>query len=414
MGRLTDFLGYVEERAAVMSSVESRLCGLQAKYESFFAEVTRVRENELAQLSAHILADRGKLEGWLSQALDRAQAQVETEFEERLLSVRRQLAELREQAEQCRQRSARQEEEVRKSNLSLDAAEEELKARSQKLLAAIDEYNRRIRELGKGFGFFSNLFRMRELARQRAALDREQADVAAHIDRLRRRWAEEESQQVAEEARLRKEWIDLRSKAAALQAKLEALEESRSELVVRSTLERVLFELVKEPPAAGPGAPACPRCPAANPEACSFCRICGQRLKPDRSDLEGSIHEIAELNLHHRRFAEGMRAGQQLIALVRGIKSGLEAFSRSVQSVLDSERRYPLPKLEIDVPPQSLAYGRRFDELRAYVQQDLSLHPREFAAKVQPLVSEVLTETNIRTYFETMGEELSRQAAAQW
>jgi hypothetical protein len=48
------------------------------------------------------------------------------------------------------------------------------------------------------------------------------------------------------------------------------------------------------------------------------------------------------------------------------------------------------------------------------VSRDLSLHPKVFAEHVHELVGKVFTEEYIKVYFETMGEELSRQAAAQW
>jgi hypothetical protein len=414
MGRLKDLYGYLEDRIQVMAGVEKRLCELQTKYEAYFAEVTRVRESELAQLTAHILADRSKLPSWLTRSIDRAKADVEAEFEERLLAVRKQIAAQRQEAEAALELSRGAEAEVRKKNVALDQREEQLKARNAKLLADISEFNARIRTLGKGFGFFSNLFRMRELASKRVELDREQADVAAHVEAVRKRWTEEESQHAEQETGLRKEWIDARGKVTALEAKLEYLEGARSSLIVRSTLERVLFELRKEPPASADTDPRCRRCNSPNPDSAFFCRICALRLKPDRPDLEGSVEEIAEVNLHHKRFAEGMQAGQQLIGLVRGIKSGLVAFRQSVQSVIDSEKRYPLPKLQIDIPQSSLTYGQHFDALQTYVQQDLSLHPKEFATQVQPLVRDVLTEAHIKGYFEAMGEELSRQAGAQW
>jgi hypothetical protein len=94
--------------------------------------------------------------------------------------------------------------------------------------------------------------------------------------------------------------------------------------------------------------------------------------------------------------------------------SGLEAFSRSVQSVQANESRFPLPKLQIDVPESSVTFGHHFERLNAAAGQDLSLHPVEFAAQAAATIRDVLTEQNIKSYFEAMGEELSRQAKAQW
>jgi hypothetical protein len=61
-----------------------------------------------------------------------------------------------------------------------------------------------------------------------------------------------------------------------------------------------------------------------------------------------------------------------------------------------------------------VSYGSVFDRLDQSLRSDYTLHPAVFARQVQPLVDEVFTEDKIKAYFETMGEELSRQASAQW
>jgi hypothetical protein len=82
--------------------------------------------------------------------------------------------------------------------------------------------------------------------------------------------------------------------------------------------------------------------------------------------------------------------------------------------MIASENRYPLPKLEIEVPGSSVAYGRNFDKLLEAVQDDQSLHPKAFAERINGWIEGVYTEQNIKDFFETMGEELSRQAKRQW
>jgi hypothetical protein len=151
-----------------------------------------------------------------------------------------------------------------------------------------------------------------------------------------------------------------------------------------------------------------------NPQGNHFCHICAQRLTEDRPDFEGSIQEIAEVNLHHGRFADGMKACQEIIGLIRGLRSGLEAFKESVVDMRSSESQHNLSPLSIDVPPKSVEYGKNFDALKQSMGQDLSLHPKAMAAHVEHLVTKVFTEDKIKDYFETMGEELSRQAERQW
>lgn len=414
MGRLKDFHAYLEERRALLADIEQRLCKLQEKYESYFCEITKVRDREFGQLREIILADRGKLPDDFNRALDKSLEIQERRFDAKLADLSSERDRLRKEAEEQRRFSLKAEKSVRRRNVELDREEEELKARNQKLLTQIAEFNRRIRELGRGFGFFSNLFRMHALHRERRILDEQQADISARIDKLRKKWERQEQRHQEQEGQRKREWVDLSTEAAALQTKIEYLESSRTRIVQRSAIEQVLFDLrpaLKEPK---PGDPPCPRCKMPNPKTHHFCHICAMRLCEDHPDFSGSVREIAEINIHHARFSEGMQACQEIIGLVRGLKSGLEAFMKSVDDVMDSERRYPLPKLKIDVPQKSMDYGRHFDGLKQIAATDLSLHPQAFARRIQTMTSEIFAENRIKDYFETMGKELSRQAEKQW
>jgi len=414
MGRLKDFIAHLDAKIEAAAAIEKRLCALQEKYETYFAEIERVRESELEQLRLAITTPGRELPAWLRDALEEARTKVARELEEKVRKLRAELEAKRTEAEALRSTSAEEQRSLHRENTALDAEEEQLKAESAGLCTLIESFNDRIRSLGGGFGFFANLFKMRAIAEEKRALEEHQAALAARIEKLRERWHGVSTKHAEQETERRAAWVAKSAEAAAIQAKLEALEATRPQLLLRSTLEEVLLTRVEEPRPASEGDPPCPRCKVPNPPAHFFCAICAQRLQPDRPDLEGSIEEIAQVNLHHRRFAKGMRAGQELIGLVRGLKSGLESFRKSVESVLDSEKRYPLPKLQIEVPEESVKYGQHLEDLRATVSRDHSLHPAEFGATVDKLVREVFTEKRIKRYFETMGEELSREAKEQW
>ncbi|MGC4113734.1 MAG: zinc ribbon domain-containing protein [Myxococcales bacterium] len=194
---------------------------------------------------------------------------------------------------------------------------------------------------------------------------------------------------------------------------IDALEQSRLQLIFRTSLERVLFE--RRPKDAVPVAsdPKCPRCQSANPKESHFCQICGKRLLPDRPDLEGSLEEIAEANFHHARFAEGMKKCQEVIGLVSGVSSGLTAFRKSVGSMIDSQSRYPLAKLQLDVPRECVEYGKNFEALRDAAVPGLSLHPQAFGERMQAAAAP-FTQEQVKAFFERMGAELSKAAKAQW
>jgi hypothetical protein len=412
MGRLKDFLAYIDDRRRLVSAVEAELCQLQEKYETFFSEVRSVREREYQQLSEHLIAGGAKVPAELRQALDRARQQAEREFDRKLTAL---IEEQRRAAQRCealRKGSEEAEDKIRGRNTQLDDQEEKLKVRNEALLAQIEAHNQQIRLLAKGFGFFSNIFRMRALGKAGATLVTEQRALAERIEIVRQRWATAETEHHARETALQQQWIDDRAEASALQAKVDALIQARSRIIQRSALEQVLFD--REPPDLAGDEQACPRCQVKNTQAAHFCEICAQRLVPDRPDLEGSLAEVAELNRHHRRFAAGMKAGQELIALMRGLASGLKAFRASVEGLVETESKHPLPKLELSVPQASVTYGQSFERVKELLAQDHLHHPVAFAEQVKGMMQQSFTEQQIKSYFETMGETLSAEAKRQW
>ncbi len=414
MGNLKELRGYLRGRREVVGALEGDLCALQEKYEQFFQEVSQVREQELQQLTGHILADRAALPEGFRVALDKAEVAVARELDGKLKLLKAELATQHKRAEQLRQRSLRLEAALRKQNLELDQQEEQLKARNEDLLARVAAYNAQVAQLGRGWGFFANFFRLRALAAEREALAQQQQDLAARIEQLRQQWAAAAGQHQEEEQALQQRWREQHLAAGLLQAKLDALQATEAALRRRSVIERVLYDLAPDRRPGRAGDPLCPRCASPNPPENRFCQSCARRLGADRPDFAGSVEEMAELNLHHERFSQGMKACQEIIGLVRGLGAGIDAFSESVDKVLRTQRKHSLRELEIDVPAESLAYGRRFDALRAELPAGRTLHPVDFARQVRGVLDEVLTEAKIKAYFEAMGKELSRQADRQW
>lgn len=414
MGRLTDFQDFIDGRAEVLGRVDERLCKVQEHYETFFGELARVKEQELDQLEVLVNEQRDRLPTWLNEALDEAGRVVAVELDMEVEALTGKVERYQAAAEELRTRSANQEAEVHAQNRELDDQEEALKTRNEDLLARIDRHNATIREMSSGFGFMLNLLDMRKLRSDRLEIEKEQCDVAAHIETLRHRWAEAEQDHVVEEDGLQQQWLTARREAAEARTQLQWLLDSRERIHYRTTLQRAVVAHPDIDHESGPDDPACPRCSFCNPVGARLCRVCGIRLGDDAAGLAGSLEEIAEAARIHDTFARGMEACQQIIGLVRGLLSGHEAFGKSVGKMITSERRYPIPLLEIDVPADSRAYGALFEELEQAMDVDHHRHPLVFAQQVEELLDTHLTEAAIQQYFETMGEELSRCADAQW
>lgn len=414
MSGLGEFLAYVNERRQRVGLIEARLLELQKSYESFYQELDRAREGELQQLGALISTERASLAPDLDRALKDAQAEVERDYDAKVAELAARVEALEAEAEATRQKSIAAEQEVRARNVGLDTSEEKLKARNAELLESIRDYNERIRSMSGGFGFFLNVLRMRALHRQREKIDREQANVSAQIERLRAQWASLEQNHALREGKLRDEWVAQSAEAASLRTKLEYLQSSRERIVTRSTLEKVLFQIAARRDLGTASDAACPRCASKNPPENHFCAYCAKRLREDRPDLAGSWEEIAEINHHHALFSEGMKACQEVIGLLRGLGSGLENFCSSVSDMCATEGRYPLPKLKITVPQASVQWAQNFDRLDQALTAEGALHPVRFTQQARTIVDQVFTEDAIKAFFETMGQELSKQAGAQW
>ena len=265
-----------------------------------------------------------------------------------------------------------------------------------------------------GFGFFSNLMLVRRMRTERQELDREQADVAAHIDLLRSKWASAEGVFVKAEEERQGAWVSARGATAELETRLQWLVDSRERILYRTTLQRAIGRHPGVELESSRDDPPCPRCEYANARAAHLCQVCGNRLLDDEPDLEGSLTEIAEAVRIHETFTEGMAACQGIIGLMRGLKSGHDAFVSSVQDMLDTQTRHPVSVLEIDVPGKAAAYGAIFDEVLRTLPEGKHRHPVVFAKEVEALLDGRLSEGAIQEYFETMGEELTRCADAQW
>jgi MoaA/NifB/PqqE/SkfB family radical SAM enzyme len=158
MGRLKDFTGYLEERKRLLQKAEERLCALQSKYESFFGEVSKVREAEIEQLIAHSLRDRSALPDWFNQALDHAQAEVEQELAAKVAALEAERDRLLKEAEELDRARRRPR---RRCGRTSRPPGGQLKERNA--VAGRDyDYNRRIYGFWHGW-LFANFFSMRSL-----------------------------------------------------------------------------------------------------------------------------------------------------------------------------------------------------------------------------------------------------------
>jgi len=131
--------------------------------------------------------------------------------------------------------------------------------------------------------------------------------------------------------------------------------------------------------------------------------------------VTGSLGEVGELNSVHANLLKGISGSVSVLALIKGIGAGVAEFTKSVESVKASEDRYPLPKLDIDVPEFTRKLAERITELSPKIDvKFFNLHPLEFSTSFSEYTDKVFTDVNIEKFFTGMGDELNRTTKAQW
>jgi len=414
MGQLEGIRDYLEERSRVIESTEKQLNSLQEKFESFYAQITRAREHELDQLVSQTLENRESLPDWYLETIKEAAPLVEKEITGRRKKLVSRRNYRRHKAAGLRKESIEAEAQAALESEENDLLEKNLSRRISGIESGIEELSREILSLSRGLGFFINVFKARPVDRRRRDLDAKRRRMAAELESLRSHWRDHLLELESDDEKRRQKWIEAENEAAALSARIEALDMERPRILARTVVEKVLGTRQEEYREPSSGDPPCQRCGMPNLPESSFCHICALRLKTDRTDFMGSLVEIGELNRHHRRFTEGMKACQEILGLVVGIGSGLEALLKSVRKMIIVRDEHDLGSLELEVPEESRGYGLIFDDIAASVREEQSLHPSVFAEKIRGLIAQRLSEDHLKAYFEGIGKVLSKAAAAKW
>jgi len=311
-------------------------------------------------------------------------------------------------------------EKMKSENSKLDVREEKLKTRVDLFQNEIDDYNRRIDELNTGFGFLVNFFHMRNIQKKKDSLLEKQKSIIEEIDDVRTVWEDRLKAYRGETEKIENEWKDARVDLSMISEKVETLKKNRDVIIKRAAFGVSLGTLsggekyISSGRAGGPE--KCRRCGSENTSNMFFCRYCGERFSDDRKDIMGSLGEVGELNAVYRDLEAGMKQSVSFLALMKGLKKGLEAMKKSVSSVKESQDKYSaLPKLKIDVPGESRDLSRRIGQLEDEIDVSFyNLHPGEFSQSFKKYSDGVFTDKNIEVFFKKIGDELNSTTKAQW
>ncbi len=420
MGNLKEMLDFLKGTRKHLEEIEERLEKIQTYFNDNFGNVNEIRRSEIGFLQDAFFGDPGAFPEEIS-ALFRTTIREETAaFDDNLRELEKKRAELAKSFAEVDGERLAYFTRVKGKNSGLDRKEERLKEKVIELEEEIGAFNRTIDELNTGLGFITNFFRMRKIQVRKDDLLEKRDALVLEIEDIRNKWKEATGKFRLEESAIVAKWNRTQTELSMTEEKIESLKARREELIKKAAFVAALDRLTGSEEYIAKAVKAeqpdrCPRCRSDNRSNRFFCHYCGARFSDDRPDVTGSLVEVGELNSVHGSLQEGIAGSVSVLALVRGIATGVSEFIKSVESVKSSEDRYPLPKLKIDVP----AFSREFAEKIASMTEKVdvkfvNLHPMEFTKPLSDYTGKNFTNEGIERFFTAMGEELNKTTKAQW
>ncbi|HPG50774.1 MAG TPA: hypothetical protein PLL11_09420 [Spirochaetota bacterium] len=420
MGNLKGMLDFLNNTKKSLDEIQKKLDEIQIYFNNNFSNVNTIRRAELEFLQKKIFDDPKQFPGEVAALYEKKLKEEGASFEKNLRALEQKRADLDKELIAANNGRLNYFKRVKDRNADLDREEENLKAKIDVLEKEIGEYNSTIDELDTGLGFVTNFLKMRKIQKKKEELIENRDNLLVHVESVRKKWDDATVKYRGEEKEIMEKWNTAQTGLSLATEKIERLKINRDDLIRKAAFVSALNELkgsegfiAKSVKAGAPA--ACPRCKSENRSNRFFCYYCGERFAGDRPDVTGSLGEVGELNSVHANLLRGISGSVSVLALIKGIGAGVAEFTKSVESVKASEDRYPLPKLDIDVPEFTRKLAERITELSPKIDvKFFNLHPLEFSTSFSEYTDKVFTDVNIEKFFTGMGDELNRTTKAQW
>lgn len=421
MGSLKEMVKFLEDTREIMESILDKLGKLQEHFNRNYNNVIAVRNSEIEFLQGEFFRHPDSFPPEITELYNTNLKRQEKSFDDNLSAIGKKRNELKESIDQINKDRIAFSDKLRKSNTDLDKKEEALKGKVSELEAETKSYNKTIDELNTGLGFITNFFKMKKIEAKKDEILKKRDDLVSQIEVIRNKWMEAEKTIGEQDLKIQENWNYIQTEYSITCEKIRTLEDNRSELIKKGAFSEALAKLQGSEKylsaRSGSRAPEkCRKCGSANSTNLFFCDYCGEPFAENRGDIEGSLVETGELNRIYTALGEGVKQAVSNIALMRGIRDGLNTFTESVKKVKSTEDTYSqLPKLKIDVPEFTTEMSEKISEINKAIDVKFyNLHPLDFAKEIKAETEKTLSGEKIEKFFTLMGDELNKTTKAQW
>ncbi len=370
---------------AVVDQLEEVQVAFNAQFDAFLSE-----HNATLDRLADLVFDRlDSVSGELRSAIDEQLGEERDRIEQRRNKIRDDYLPRREQAADSLLEIAQKElAQLRSLNPQLDEREEKLKAQKASLEARLEELNSTIHRESRGLGVVLRYISINRTDRERQRVIGRLEGINESLRDVRNIWQEESRKTEEVQDAYQQQW-QLESMAVArLKAELDQLEDpvQSAELALRRAVQHTLDRLDHVPAEQNP-------------------------------QLQNDLIRMVDLNARTDEYHVGLASVGGLIGLLRGIGSGMEAISKSLEGVRNEERMHSayLRSLAYSLPPQVDRFHSQWSALAVQFASEefIGNHPGEFSLQVKPLIEGPLSRTRIKDMFDALGAMITK-ATASW
>ena len=421
MGNLKSMVEFLESAILTASVIDDKLNKIQEHFNINFNNVVNVRTSEIDFLQNEFFKDPAKFPSEIKDLYNKNVYEQRKKFNQNLTKLSEQKEKLEKEIKTLSDKSFAYFNNLKKINSELDKKEEEIKIEINSLEDEITAFNKKIDELNTGFGFITNFFSMKKIENEKEILLKKRERLLSSIEIIRNKWIEKEKELLGLDTEAREKWSGLYTDFSLTSEKIKSLTADMDILIKKAAFTESLAALHGDEKflitATGiTDISKCRRCSSKNEKNYFFCNFCGEPFSENRKDIEGSLVEAGELNRVFYALTDGIRQSVSFIALIRGVKEGMNTFLKSLKDIKKTEDTYSeLPALKIDIPEVSAKFSGHLREFEKKLDIDFfNLHPAEFASKMLAETETLFTIKNIEMFFSSMGEELNKRTKEQW
>ena len=380
---LAEFHRYLGDQGREIKACYKEVEEVQFQFNDIFKRELEAWQEQFAYCLPRLAAQRAELPTPFAAHVDRVQEEERQRLAQEIADLEKQLTEDRAEMDRLLAEAQQAGESLRQANPELNAEEERLKGL---MVRYQDEYARAYEEmedLASGlFGGITHAVKVGRLKKVQRIAKTRQAETAAQLNKVRKAWAGKLEETGETQATLRSQWQQKSTQVSQAQGRKDHLEANLEALAEQAGLQRVLEELDTPPDVAG--------------------------------ELGEGLARLVERNQVRWRYEEGLQAVAEALGLLNGVGEGVKRFARSVQTVLQEQRRYNLKKVDVHVPASVVRINATWQALGEKVidEKHMGSHPQEFSRLVDAYIKERLTDESIQGYFETLGEALNAATSA--